>query len=268
MQTKPDFTEFEYPSSRQFTFDIGRIGVDKHTVQALLEVDVTEAWQKLRESRASGQKISFFIWLLKLSADCAAAHPVVTGTNRMRRNRVTVFKDVDVSIVIEKEVKGVRVPLPYVVRAADKKSMGDIQQELDRVKSQNAQDESDYVLGAKNSRFWFNLYLRLPQGLRVFLMKKFYLENPRQAVRSMGNLMITTVGMAGHTRGWIVPTSVHPVCLAFGSINEQPVVRRGEIARGRILHLTALIDHNVVDGVPAAEFIDDLVQRIERGDLL
>ena len=40
--------EIPYPSSRQFTFDVGKIGLAKHHVRALLEVDVTEARKILR----------------------------------------------------------------------------------------------------------------------------------------------------------------------------------------------------------------------------
>ena len=30
-------------------------------------------------------------------------------------------------------------------------------------------------------------------------------------------------------------------------------------------HLMALVDHDVIDGVPAARFVDDLVQKMEAG---
>jgi pyruvate/2-oxoglutarate dehydrogenase complex dihydrolipoamide acyltransferase (E2) component len=48
-------------------------------------------------------------------------------------------------------------------------------------------------------------------------------------------------------------------------LNEQPVVYRGEIQKGEILHLTVLIDHDVIDGIPAARFVDDLVRKLEKG---
>jgi pyruvate/2-oxoglutarate dehydrogenase complex dihydrolipoamide acyltransferase (E2) component len=51
--------EISYPSSRQLTFDVGKIGLAKHHVRALLEVDVTEARRLIRQSRHSGRKISF-----------------------------------------------------------------------------------------------------------------------------------------------------------------------------------------------------------------
>lgn len=259
-----EFYEMEYPSSRQFTFDVGRVGLKKHHVKAFLEVDVSEPWRILRENRQSGNKISFITWLIKVTADCAAAHPPVAGFNRMRKNKVVVFKDTDVSIVLEKEVGGTRVPLPYVIRKADQKSLAEIQEEIDRVKTQSVQDEGDYVLGRENEQKSLKLYARLPQWLRLRLMHLLILDHPVRAKQNMGNLMITTVGMVGHTHGWIVPYSMHPLCLAFGSINEQPVVRRGEIVKAQILHLAVLVDHDVIDGVPAAGFVDDLVRKMEK----
>jgi len=65
-------------------------------------------------------------------------------------------------------------------------------------------------------------------------------------------------------RGWIVPFSMHPLCLAFGSINEQALVKKGEIVKGQVLHLAVLIDHDVIDGVPAGIFVDDLVRKLEK----
>ncbi len=261
-----NYTEIDYPSSRQLTFDVGRIGLAKHHVKAFLEVDVSTAWTALRQNRGTENRISFLTWLIKVSADCAAAHPPVAGVNLMKKNKVIAFNDVDISMVLEKEVGGKRVPLPYVIRKADKKSLAEIQQEIDAAKAQSAQGEEDYVLGKKNSAFWMRLFIGLPQAVRLWAMRTFVLNNPKRVKEMMGSVMVTTVGLVGHTHGWIVPTSMHPLCLAFGSINEQPVVRRGEIGVGHILHLTVLVDHDVIDGVPAALFVDDLVRRLERGE--
>ena len=38
-----EYSELPYPPSRRLTFDLGKIGLAKHHVKALLEVDVTEA---------------------------------------------------------------------------------------------------------------------------------------------------------------------------------------------------------------------------------
>ena len=260
-----EFIEVEYPSSRQLTFDVGKIGLGKHHVKALLEVDVSEPWRILIENRKVSKKISFFTWLIKVTSDCVASHPPVAGINEIKKNKVLVFKDVDISIVIEKEVKGMKVPLPYVIRKVDKKSLEEIQDEIDTAKQQNAENETDYVLGRKSNLSIMRVYTSLPQWIRIILMRLLVLNHPQRTKQNMGSVMITTVGMVGHTHGWIIPYSMHPVCLAFGSINEQPVVRKGEIVKGHVMHLAILVDHDVIDGVPAAVFVDDLVRKMEKG---
>src|SRR5690349_24762620 len=98
MSITPSY-EIAYPSSRQLTFDVGKIGLGKHHVRALLEVDVTEARRIIRKNRHTGNKISFTAWLIKAIADCVALHPLVAGVNHAGRNTVQVFEDVDISIV-------------------------------------------------------------------------------------------------------------------------------------------------------------------------
>lgn len=257
--------EIPYPSSRQLTFDLGKIGLGKHHVKALLEVDVTEARKIIRQNRRTGNKISFTAWLIKTVADCVALHPPVAGVNHAKSNTVLVFNEVDISTVLEKEVNGVRVPLPYVIRRADQKSLCEIQQEIEGAKSQQVGGEGDYVLGEAYSTTGMKLFVRLPQWLRLLLMRLFVLNHPQRVKDMMGTVMITTAGMVGHTRGWIVPFSMHPLCLALGSLNEQAAVYRGEIQKREILHVTVLIDHDVIDGVPAASFVDDLVKKLQSG---
>ncbi|RPJ28498.1 MAG: hypothetical protein EHM33_04300 [Chloroflexi bacterium] len=257
--------EIPYPSSRQLTFDLGRIGLGKHHVKALLEVDVTEARRIIKQNRQSGNKVAFFAWLIKVIADCVALHPPIAGINRAKSNKVLVFDEVDLSIVVEKNVNGVRVPLPYVIRKADQKTLYQIHDEIEAVKSQAVESEGNYVLGEEYSTTGMKMFVRLPQWLRLILMRVFVLNNPQRIKNTMGTVMITTAGMVGHTRGWIIPFGMHPLCLALGSLNEQPSVYRGEIQKREILHLTILIDHDVIDGVPAARFVDDLVKKLESG---
>jgi len=257
--------EIPYPSSRQLTFDVGRIGLGKHHVKALLEVDVTEARRIIKQNRHAGNKISFTAWLIKVIADCVALHPQIAGVNDAKRNKVLVFKDVDISIVVEKTVNGTRVPLPYVIRRADKKTLSQIHDEIESAKSQPVESEGNYVLGEEQSTLGMKLFVRLPQWLRLILMRLLVLNHPQRVKDMMGTVMITTAGMVGHTRGWIMPFGMHPLCLAFGSLNEQAAVYRGEIQKREILHLTVLIDHDVIDGVPAARFVDDLVKKLQAG---
>jgi pyruvate/2-oxoglutarate dehydrogenase complex dihydrolipoamide acyltransferase (E2) component len=259
------YYEIRYPSSRQLTFDLGKIGQGKHHVKALLEVDVTEARKIIKQDRYTGKKISFFSWLLKVIAECVALHPPIAGINRAQSNKVLVFNEVDISIVVEKDLNGTRVPLPYVLRKADQKTLYQIHDEIEAAKSQAIENEGDYVLGESYSAAGMKLFVRIPQWLRLILMRLLLFNNPHRVKDAMGTVMVTTAGMVGHTQGWIIPFSMHPLCLALGSLNVQPFVYRGEIQKREILHLTILIDHDVIDGVPAARFVDDLVKKLESG---
>lgn len=256
---------------------MGRIGRTVHRVHALLEVDVTEARSRIRERRRAGEGGSFAAWVVKSIADAVAAHPEVAAFHRPARSRVVVFDDVDVALVVEREVAGGRVPLPLVVRGAEAKSVATIAAEIEAARTQALVDEGDLVLGRQRDPRGprpdppgsrpdpraLRWYLRLPQWLRVPLMRAVLVGSPRRAKAAMGNVMVTTVGMAGRARGWIVPSSVHPVCVALGSLGEKPAVRDGVVVPRTILHVTVLIDHDVVDGMPAARFVADAVRRLE-----
>lgn len=254
--------DIPYPLSRRLTFDVGKLGLRKHHVKALLEVDVTDARRKIRELRRTGARCSFTAWFIKVVADTVARYPLVAGINDPRHNRVRILDHVNIAVVIEKEVNGAHVPLPYVIRRADRKSVHEIHEEIDKAKSADVNHEGHYVLGSESSRLGMGLFVRLPQRLRLALMQAFFLSRPRRLAAAMGTVMITTVSMAGRFKGWIIPVSVHPLCLAIGSVNRQPSSAQGDPQERQILCLTALIDHDVVDGVPAARFVDELLARV------
>ncbi len=51
--------------------------------------------------------------------------------------------------------------------------------------------------------------------------------------------------------------------LMLGSLSQKPAVHGRTITPRTILHVTVLIDHDVVDGMPAARFVADAVWRLE-----
>jgi pyruvate/2-oxoglutarate dehydrogenase complex dihydrolipoamide acyltransferase (E2) component len=252
-----------YPSNRQFIFDIGRLGSQKHYVRGLVEVDVTEALRRIKELRAPGRKLTLFSWLVKVAAETVVQHPPINGV-RLAGNRILVYDDVDVSLTIEKVINGVAVPLPLTVRKANLKSAFEINDEIQAAKDQAVDDEGNYVLGQKQDTFFMKLAAALPQWIRLIYWRKVILGERMQSI--MGSMMITSVGMVGSINGWIMPTGIHPVLLAMGSINKKEVLRDGEVQKRDILHLTISVDHDIVDGIPAAMFCDDLVKRLESAE--
>ena len=56
----------------------------------------------------------------------------------------------------------------------------------------------------------------------------------------------------------------HSSMLAVGRAAERPAVFDGRLCARRTLHLTLSVDHRVMDGEPAAEFLDRVVDQLER----
>ena len=56
--------------------------------------------------------------------------------------------------------------------------------------------------------------------------------------------------------------------LAVGRVAERPAARDGRLCLRQTMHVTLSVDHRVMDGVPAAEFFDRIVQLLENPFLL
>lgn len=252
----------EFPKSRLATFDIGAVGKRKHYVSAFLELDVTVAREKVRSAKADrGAPITFTSWLLKTIGDAIGRHKEVAAF-RCGRRRLMVFDDAALSIVVEKELDGAKVPIPLVIRKVNGKSVEEIAAEIEKAKSERfAAGRAVLGQGASAAE---KLYYRLPGKLRR-LAWRFILSRPRLAYEKMGNAVFTSVGMMGRVNGWFTQTSVHPISFGVGSITRKPLVVGDGIEAREVLHMTLLVDHDAVDGAPLARFVKDLSEGIESG---
>ncbi len=66
---------------------------------------------------------------------------------------------------------------------------------------------------------------------------------------------------------WFIPHGSATVMLTIGSISQKVIEVDGEFVSREHLSLTASFDHNIVDGAPAARFMEKLCVEIKRGDL-
>jgi len=81
---------------------------------------------------------------------------------------------------------------------------------------------------------------------------------------SGGTFTITNLGMTGVDA--FTPIVNWPECavLGVGRITEEPVVQEGKLAVGHRLWLSLTFDHRIVDGAPAARFLEAVRGRIEK----
>lgn len=253
-----------YPASRIATVDICEVGRKKHVVQALLEIDVTDARKKIRANKKMGEKISFTAWLLKCISIVCEEHKLIHGMKKGKR-KVAVFDDVDISIIVEREVDGVHVPLPYVLRKTNEKSISDIHLEIKQAQGQPIKNEQDYVLGGGMKAFLFKAYFLLPGFIRRGFINRM-IHSPILTKKQMGTVVVSSIGMMGRFNGWFVPISIHPLSFTIGSIIKKPGVISNTIEIREYLFVTALVDHDVIDGAPSARALARLIELMEKGN--
>jgi pyruvate/2-oxoglutarate dehydrogenase complex dihydrolipoamide acyltransferase (E2) component len=249
------------PRSRIATFDIYAVGQSKHHISILLECDVTVAREKLKQRKAAGESISFTAWLLKAISQTLTQH-VEAAAFLYKKSKLIIFNDVNISTIVEKEVNGQKVPIPLVIAKTNEKSILEIATEIAEAKKQTL-SATDVVINEKPSTLE-GLYYRLPGFLRRSVWR-WMLRNPKFAYQRMGNVVVTSVGMMGQIKGWFIHKSIHPLSFGVGSVLKKPVVVDDEIKIREMLHLTVLIDHDVMDGAPMARFVKALAQNIETG---
>ena len=252
-----------FPTSRLATIDIGATSKMKHHIKALIELDVTEARKMIREKKKQNGNISFNSWLIKCISAAVEEFKDIHGVRKGKR-KIVLFDDVDISIMIEREIQGKKVPLPYVIRKANEKSISEIYEEIKAGQSQSIKDESSYVLGEKKSEYKMKLYYSMPGFVRKMIWSQI-LKSPFFMKQNMGTVIVTAVGMMGKINGWVIPTSVHPLSFGIGSIIKKPGVIDDRIEIREYLYMTVSVDHDVIDGAPAVRALSKLTKLVEKG---
>jgi pyruvate/2-oxoglutarate dehydrogenase complex dihydrolipoamide acyltransferase (E2) component len=235
----------------------------QHTIHALLEVDVTGARQSIREFRSkTGEPLSFtafVVWCVGRAVDADRR----MHAYRKGRGHLVVFDEVDVTVPVERTMEGKRVPVPYILRAANKKELTEIHREIRSAQVEEAPQ-------ARAVR-WLPLWLLLPGFLRRFIWATL-LGNPHRRKKVMGTVAVTAVGMFGQGPAWGIPLTLYTLCVTVGGIARKPgVVRDGAGRRDErievreYLSLTLSMDHDVIDGAPAARFAAHVKELIEGG---
>jgi pyruvate/2-oxoglutarate dehydrogenase complex dihydrolipoamide acyltransferase (E2) component len=104
--------------------------------------------------------------------------------------------------------------------------------------------------------------------LPAFLRRVFYWairRFPQLLPSFSSSVMVTAVGMFGRGGGWAITVPNHTTSVAVGGIVEKPGVLNGEIAIRQYLNLTVSLDHDIVDGAPAARFAQQFRELLESG---
>lgn len=264
MKPNPAFKIQTFAKSRIASIDVCELGRKKHQVVVMLEADVTQSREKLREYKKLSPQISFNAWLVKVIGSAVAKNSSIAAYLH-GKNKTIAFEDVNVSFLIEKELNGEKVPIPVVLTKVNQLEMEQIQRQLTEAK-QEVLGKNQTVL-QKRTSLAEKLYFYLPAFIRRAIWKGL-LRFPHLVFSKMGNVAITSLGMFGKINGWFIPISIHPLSFGIGSIIKKPLVVNDKIEIREIMNMTVLINHDVIDGANAARFLNLMVKDIETGKFL
>jgi pyruvate/2-oxoglutarate dehydrogenase complex dihydrolipoamide acyltransferase (E2) component len=227
-----------------YAYDAIRKG---HNMYALLELDVTDIRQRLRSQRKEGQKTSFFGFLLNAIAKAVEDNKEL---NHIRcGKKIYYFEEVDIDTAIELKLNGISIPRKYIIRNAARKTIEEITLEIEDAKK-NWKESGIAGEDDKWALAWIKLASILPKWYLKFVFRRF--SNQPFKIKQRSGFAIPYI--EGGNR---------PLSFAIGSIVKKPGVINSRIKIREYLSLTICINHDLVDGAPAARFVTRLRQRIE-----
>ena len=248
-----------YPKYWRFAAAANRSVRHKPMIHGLIEVDVTAPRAIVRDYKAkTGETLSFTAFLVACLAKAVDEHKGVQAM-RLGGRRLVLFDDVDINTRIEREVGGHKYVIPSIIRAANRKTF---RQAHDEIRAAQRADARGLVKR-------FRVFSILPTILYASFVGVFTAigrQRPRVWKQAMGTVGLTSLGMFGTGAGWGIPaSSPTPLMLTVGGIGAKRVDVDGQPTTREYLSLTISVDHNLVDGAPAARFTQRLKELIESG---
>jgi len=244
-----------YPKIRRPMVDGGRMGRQKHTVHGLFEMDVTLARQAIWDHRErTGESLSFTGFIMSCLGQAVDMNKYMQAY-RNWRDQLVIFDEVDINTLFEVEVDGKKTIRPHIIRAVNRKDFRDIHEEIRAFQSHHEESRESNFL---------NTFVLLPG----FIRRLFYLyvfKNPHTLKDIMGTVSLSGLGMFGEGGFWGIPVPNHTLQITLGGIAEKPGVVQGRIEIREYLSATVSIDHDIVDGAPAARFTQRFKELVESG---
>jgi pyruvate/2-oxoglutarate dehydrogenase complex dihydrolipoamide acyltransferase (E2) component len=92
------------------------------------------------------------------------------------------------------------------------------------------------------------------------------MSNPLWFKRFGGTVGMSSIGMFGPGGGWGIPIAPPTLMITVGGIATKPRYIDGSLQPRKMLDLTISVDHDLVDGAPAARFARRLADLVESAD--
>jgi hypothetical protein len=239
---------YPYPKLRNFVIDVLAEGRRKQIAHVLLDADIGGVKEKLAELRLRGGEPASMTSYIAKSFALAIEENKRMQAYRLGRSRIVVFDDIDLAFMIEREWEGEALPVFYLLREAQRKTVYEIHRELRAAREAPLGEQGP--MGALEMQFFL-----LPAFLRKALWF-FIRRNPYWFKDLAGTAGVTSMGM--YTSGAVVGVPITPMTLtlSIGTIDKKLTLQEGAVVERDVIHMTLSVDHDIVDGAPLMRFTE------------
>lgn len=243
--------------SRRSIIASASVTKEKNAIHSFTEIDITKPRKLINDHlEKTGKKISLTAYIVLCLAHTIKDFPQFNSF--IKGNKLIILNDVTISVLIEKNIVGEKVPEPVGIKKSREKTLTQIQNEIKLARNQ----KSD-TLGNLYDKTWVRL-------IPSFFLKTFVrLADKNIGMASnYGKIAVTAVGMFSKEAVWFIPHGSTTVLITIGSISRKALEIDNQLTMREHLCLTASFDHNIVDGAPASRFMNQFISTIKSGILL
>jgi len=257
MNQKAGYKTIPLTFNRKAVIASASVTKEKNTFHCITEVDISIPRKFLNEYfQQTGIKLSLTAYIVTCLARVIKDNPLLNSF--IKGNKQIILDDVTVSVLIEREIKGEKVPEPVAISNAQTKTYLQINNEI-----RTAQTQEGQQLGYLSKMTW----IRFIPGFLLRTFIRIADRNIEMGIR-YGKVAVTAVGMFNKGNIWFIPHGSATVVITVGGINNKLVKEGDKIIEKEHLCLTASFNHDIVDGAPASRFMNQFIETIKSGRLL
>ena len=254
---KKKYTKIPLSFNRKMVRASASVTKQKNAIHSFAEADITGPRKLINEHyEKTGEKLSFTTYIVTCLAHVLKDFPRFNSF--IKGSKLIMLDDITISVLIERELDGEKVPEPVAIKKAQEKSFIQINSEI-----REAQKQQGKELGSLSKMTWIKF-------IPGFLLKAFVGmadRNIKMGIR-YGKIGVTAVGMFSEEPVWFIPHGTATVLVTVGSISKKVIEFEGKLVAREHLCLTVSFDHDIIDGAPAARFINQLIETIKSGRLI
>ncbi len=229
---------------------------NKDAVPTYLFIDIDMTWvEEIRAKlKSMGSKVTVTAILLKAIAIAQRAHPD-SRTATLPWGRTVTFNDIVAGFTVERYVGEQPAVFFGAIKNPDTKSVEEIASEL--------KEYSDSDMSSMEHLTRQDNFSKMPWLFRRFILW-MGMRYPAVRLKYLGATFgLSSIGKWGAKA--LIPPCVSTSTFGIGEIEQRAVVRDGKIVVRPMMTLTLNFDHRMIDGGPAARFVNDVKRLLEGG---